>query len=78
MFLGNDNAEIFRNRKSYFSLNVQVVGDADLKFIDVVERWPGSSHDSTIFGHSNLRARFEGGEFPNSVLLGKKLLFDSL
>nr|CAI5845978.1 unnamed protein product [Callosobruchus analis] len=56
---GNENAEVYRNRKSYFSMNVQVVGSADLKFFDVVARWPGSAHDATIFANSTLRARFE-------------------
>lgn len=70
LFLGGNNAEVFKNRKGYYSLNVQVVGNANLKFLDVVERWPGSAHDATIFGHSNLRIRFEAGHFPNSILLG--------
>nr|CAI5845979.1 unnamed protein product [Callosobruchus analis] len=60
---GNENAEVYRNRKSYFSMNVQVVGSADLKFFDVVARWPGSAHDATIFANSTLRARFEKHEY---------------
>ncbi|VEN62479.1 unnamed protein product [Callosobruchus maculatus] len=67
---GNENAEVYRNRKSYFSMNVQVVGSADLKFLDVVARWPGSAHDATIFANSTLRARFENHEFPNCLLIG--------
>lgn len=67
---GGDDAEVFRNRKTYFSLNVQVTGNADMKFIDVVARWPGSAHDATIFANSRLRARFEAREFPNSLLIG--------
>lgn len=70
-FSGGNEAETYRNRKSYFSLNTQVVCDTKLKIRDIVVRWPGSVHDMTIFNHSRLRARFEGGEFPNSVLLGK-------
>lgn len=52
-------------------MNVQIVGNADLKFLDVVARWPGSTHDATIFANSTLRARFENHEFPNSLLVGK-------
>lgn len=52
-------------------MNVQVVGNADLKFLDVVARWPGSTHDATIFANSTLRARFENHEFPNCLLIGK-------
>ncbi|ENN83248.1 hypothetical protein YQE_00393, partial [Dendroctonus ponderosae] len=67
---GGEDAEIFRNRKSYFSINTQVICDADLKFINLVASWPGSSHDSTIFNNSNVCTRFERGEFANGILLG--------
>lgn len=67
---GGENAEIYRNRKGYFSLNVQVVCDANLKISDVVCRWPGSAHDSRIFNNSLLKARFENNEFGNCYLLG--------
>lgn len=68
--LGGDDAEVFRNRKSYFSINAQVVGGANLKIFDVVARWPGSAHDSTIWNNSLLRTRFDRGEFQNVTLLG--------
>nr|CAI5840540.1 unnamed protein product [Callosobruchus analis] len=67
---GGENAEVYRNRKSYFSLNVQVVGNADLKFIDVVARWPGSVHDATIFANSGPKGRFEADQFDNCLLIG--------
>ncbi|KAL0879679.1 hypothetical protein ABMA27_003394 [Loxostege sticticalis] len=47
--------EEFRNRKSVFSMNMQGVCDANLNFMNVVARWPGSSHDATIFNNSELR-----------------------
>ncbi|KAI4455685.1 hypothetical protein MML48_9g00014051 [Holotrichia oblita] len=56
---GKDNAEIFRNRKGYFSYNVQVVCDANLQIRNIVCRWLGSAHDAHIFRSSNLRAQFE-------------------
>ena len=43
--------------------------DAKLIVQDIVARWPGSSHDSTIFNHSRQRARLEGNEFGNGVVL---------
>ena len=67
---GGDNAELFRNRKGYFSLNVQAVVSSDLRFTNVVARWYGSAHDSTIFSNSRLCARFEAGEFVRGYLLG--------
>lgn len=48
--------EEFRNRKGYFSLNVQAVCDADLRLMNVVARWPGSAHDA-IFKNSVLRGK---------------------
>ena len=34
----------------------------------MVVRWPGSTHDATIF--SQLRAQFESGTYGDSLLLG--------
>jgi len=67
---GGENAELFRNRKGYYSLNIQAVVTSELKFINIVSRWYGSAHDSTIFGNSRLCARFEAGEFARGYLLG--------
>lgn len=67
---GGENAEIYRNRKGYFSLNCQVVGSADLKIIDLVSRWPGSTHDSHIFENSSVKMKLANGEMGNGVLLG--------
>jgi len=66
---GGDNAEVYRNRKSFFSINVQTICDANLKIQDIVARWPGSSHDSTIFNNSKVRGKFEGDEMKNSILV---------
>lgn len=67
---GGDNAEIYRNRKGFFSFNVQAICDAKCTFQDVVCRWPGASHDSHIFANSQIRAKFERGDFGESVLVG--------
>lgn len=61
---------MFRNRKGYFSLNVQTISSADLKITNIVARWAGSVHDQTIFRESNIRRQFEAGEFGNYVLIG--------
>ena len=61
--------ELFRNRKGYFSINVQAIGDAQLLIRNLVVRWPGSAHDSRIFDNSNICARFENNDI-NGVLLG--------
>jgi len=67
---GGDAGELFRNRKGYFSLNVQAVVNANLLFENVVSRWHGSVHDATIFSSSRLYARFETGEIQGGYLLG--------
>jgi len=33
---GGDNAEVYRNRKSFFSINVKTICDAKLKIQDIV------------------------------------------
>lgn len=38
--------------------------------MDIVARWPGSTHDATIFNNSRLKVRFESGHFENCMLLG--------
>lgn len=67
---GGLDAEIYRNRKGYFSINVQTICDADLRIQNIVCTFPGSTHDSTIFNHSNIRGRFERGDMRNSIIVG--------
>ena len=47
-----------------------MVANSDLKICDIVARWPGSVHDTTIFNDSNIRARFEHQEFAHYCLVG--------
>lgn len=51
---GGHNAEQFRNRKGYFSVNIQAVAGPQLEIFDAVIRWPGSTHDSRIFSNSGV------------------------
>lgn len=67
---GGPDPEEYRNRKGFFSWNVQVVCDERLRIQDIVVRWPGRAHDQTIFNNSRIKARFETGEMDNGVLLG--------
>ena len=50
---------IYVCRKGYHSINVQVICDADLKWLNVVAKWPGSSHDSYIFRTSSVLDHLE-------------------
>lgn len=67
---GGDTAELFRNRKGFYSINVQTMCDADLKITNIVARWQGSAHDSNIFRNSRVYAEFESGKFGKYFILG--------
>lgn len=67
---GGEHAENYRNRKGWFSLNVQTVSAADLKIISLVARWPGATHDQTIFNNSALKRNLENGKFRQFILVG--------
>ncbi|XP_052806482.1 putative nuclease HARBI1 [Mya arenaria] len=55
----------FVNRKGFHSINVQVVFDGFDRITNVVARWPGSAHDSSILQQSGLRNLFDEGHVPN-------------
>ena len=48
-----DDAEIYRNNKGYFSINVQLICDKTSYVSDVIACWPGSVHDRTVFAYSH-------------------------
>nr|XP_055057053.1 putative nuclease HARBI1 [Misgurnus anguillicaudatus] len=52
----------FVNRKSFHSINVQMVCNADCVISNVVAKWPGSVHDSRIFRASEIYQRLSQGE----------------
>ncbi|KAK4884252.1 hypothetical protein RN001_000523 [Aquatica leii] len=74
---GGNDAEIYRNRKQYFSINVQAICNSNLKLMNVVARWPGSVHDATIFRHSNIYNRFENNLYENCILIGDNGYFNT-
>jgi hypothetical protein len=60
--------EIYRCRKGFYSLNVQLICGPDYRIYNVVARWPGSTHDSRIFTNSTLKNRLEEEEVRGLVL----------
>lgn len=70
---GGNNAEMFRNRKGFFSINVQAICDSRLRIRHIISRWPGSVHDSTILNDSPLIPEFEAERYG----IGTYLLGDS-
>lgn len=67
---GGESSETFRNRKGYFSLNVQTIASPDLKVRNIVARWPGSVHDQTIFRNSQIYQDFANGNYGRYILVG--------
>ncbi|KAE9528791.1 hypothetical protein AGLY_012366 [Aphis glycines] len=65
----SDIGERFGNRKGYFSFNVQIICNSNMEIMNIVSRWPGSVHDSTIFDNSLVRAKFENHEYGDNVFL---------
>ncbi|XP_071652749.1 putative nuclease HARBI1 [Temnothorax longispinosus] len=64
-------SEIYRNRKGYFSLNVQTVVGPRMEFLDIVPEWPGSAHDSRIFRTSLLYIRYIENQL-DGILVGDR------
>ncbi|XP_035246713.1 putative nuclease HARBI1 isoform X2 [Anguilla anguilla] len=61
----------YLNRKSFHSINVQIICDASHLISNVEAKWPGSVDKSRIFQESTLFHMCERGEF-DGVLLGDR------
>ncbi|XP_035205356.1 putative nuclease HARBI1 isoform X2 [Stegodyphus dumicola] len=61
---------IYINRKSFHSLNVQLICDSDLMIINVNAKFPGSSHDSFVWRSSGVRHALSRHHETGSWLLG--------
>lgn len=42
---GNQNKTDFYCRKQFYAINMQIICDTNAKVMDIVARWPGSTHD---------------------------------
>ena len=56
------------NRKGYHSINVQVICDHLGKWINIVAKWPGSTHDSRILKNSQIWNIMESGSTTGFLL----------
>lgn len=65
---GGATSEVYRNRKGYFSINIQAVTGPNLEFYDLVARWPGSTHDSFIYNSSAIKQRLNTGVLKGIIL----------
>lgn len=64
---GGNEPEIYRNRKQYFSKNVQVVAGPSLEILDIVTGYAGSSHDQHVFNMSLISIQFCVSNFWASI-----------
>ncbi|XP_002170619.2 putative nuclease HARBI1 [Hydra vulgaris] len=59
---------VYVNRSSNHSINVQVVCDYNGKFIDIVAKWPGITHDARILRESKLSKKMIDGTLKGLLL----------
>ncbi|XP_040900533.1 putative nuclease HARBI1 [Toxotes jaculatrix] len=67
----SENEGDYVNRKSFHSINVQIICDAAHIITNVEAKWPGSVHDSRIYRESTISNRLERGEI-HGFLLGDR------
>ena len=56
----SNHRDSYVNRKGSPSIQLQVVCDPNLSFLDVYTGWPGSVHDARVFRNSPLKGHLEG------------------
>ncbi|XP_062849564.1 putative nuclease HARBI1 [Trichomycterus rosablanca] len=63
-----ENEEDYVNRKSFHSINIQIICDATNIITNVEAKWPGSVHDAGIFHESALYHTFDQGQYDGLIL----------
>ena len=61
---------LFICRKGYHAINTQGVMGPDGRFLNIVARWPGSTHDSFIWKNSSLAREMSARRITGGWLLG--------
>ena len=65
---------LFSLRLTENNLCLQVICDANLRFLDVDASWPGQTHDSFMFRNGHVGMSLEDGDAPLDMwLLGEYL-----
>ncbi|WAR20268.1 HARB1-like protein [Mya arenaria] len=62
-----DSGEAYICRKGFHAINVMATCSHDRRFIDIVAKWPGSQHDSSVMNTSLLKEHMES-ERPGMLL----------
>ncbi|XP_069829368.1 putative nuclease HARBI1 [Dendropsophus ebraccatus] len=66
----HEREEIYRNKKGYHSVNVQMIVDSSSKILSLFSAFPGSSQNSSILRQSSVYEGFESGRLCGGWLLG--------
>ncbi|XP_053317090.1 putative nuclease HARBI1 [Spea bombifrons] len=66
----HEREEIYRNKKGYHSVNVQVIADSNCRILSLFSAFPGSSDESFILRQSSVYEGFEGGRIGGGWLVG--------
>ncbi|XP_056419657.1 putative nuclease HARBI1 isoform X1 [Hyla sarda] len=68
----HEQEEIYRNKKGYHSVNVQMIVDSNCKILSLFSAFPGSSQNSSILRQSSVYEGFESGRLSGGWLLEVK------
>ncbi|CAH2245384.1 Hypothetical predicted protein [Pelobates cultripes] len=66
----HEREEIYRNKKGYHSVNVQIIADSDCKILSLFSAFPGSANESFILRQSSVYEGFESGKIGGGWLVG--------
>ncbi|XP_069584666.1 putative nuclease HARBI1 [Ranitomeya imitator] len=66
----HEQEEIYRNKKGYHSVNVQMIVDSNCKILSLFSAFPGSSQNSSILRQSSVFEGFESGRLTGGWLIG--------
>lgn len=66
----HDDEHLYVTRKGFHEINVQGICDASNVFLNLVVRWPGSTHDAFVLSNSQISDCFESGRIQDCWLLG--------
>lgn len=64
----SENENEYINRKFYPSVNVMAICDSSCIFLNVIAKWPGSTHDAFVWSQSSINAQFENGRDDGFIL----------
>ncbi|XP_040282897.1 putative nuclease HARBI1 [Bufo bufo] len=66
----HEREEIYRNKKGYHSVNVQMIVDSNCRILSLFSAFPGSSQNSSILRQSSVYEGFESGRLSGGWLIG--------